>query len=171
MPDRNPRGEVAAEGAPERLTLGAIHRMPSQSAARSLLAEGGDEVVVVERGVPRTVLFNCPDGCGDLVVINVDPTHHPVWRLSVSDARLTLMPSVWRASGCRSHFIVWRSRIVWCSLGEAWAGHDAPLAAILDGDWAADLDAELSEEWHRVRAELLRERLNGLTNEDAPEGC
>ena len=29
-----------------------------------------------------------------------------------------MYPSVWRTTGCKSHFIVWRSRIYWCDWHE-----------------------------------------------------
>jgi hypothetical protein len=53
----------------------------------------------------------CPSGCGDELAINLDRRAGPAWRLYRTEAALTLFPSVWRDTGCESHFIIWRSRI------------------------------------------------------------
>jgi hypothetical protein len=35
---------------------------------------------------------------------------------------VTRYPSVWRDTGCKSHFIVWRSKIYWCDWHERLEG-------------------------------------------------
>ncbi len=71
------------------------------------------EAVLIERGRPRWLLLACPCGCGEEIPINLDPQAGKAWRL-YRDARhgVSLYPSVWRDTGCGSHFIVWRSRIL-----------------------------------------------------------
>lgn len=81
--------------------------------AEPLLEQDGDMAGVV-RGRPRSLLMKCPDGCGDTLVINLDPRAGKAWRLDVRKDEVTLYPSVWREDGCRSHFILWRDRILWC---------------------------------------------------------
>lgn len=77
------------------------------------------EAVVVRRGVDRSLTMLCPDGCGEVLTINLDRRTGPAWRLYVEgQAVVSLFPSVWRNTGCCSHFIVWRSRIYWCDWGE-----------------------------------------------------
>jgi hypothetical protein len=67
--------------------------------------------VLVERGVTRAIVVSCPCGCGEPLPINLDPRAGPAWRLYRERSRgITLFPSVWRESGCRSHFILWRGR-------------------------------------------------------------
>jgi hypothetical protein len=53
-----------------------------------------------------------PRGCGEVFPINLDPRAGPAWRL-YSDPRrgVSLYPSVWRESGCESHYVIWRNRI------------------------------------------------------------
>ena len=80
--------------------------------AEPMLEHAGDVAGVV-RGRPRSVVIACPDGCGDTLVINLDPRAGKAWDLELRGG-VTLYPSVWRDDGCRSHFIVWRSRILWC---------------------------------------------------------
>ena len=72
--------------------------------------------VLVRRGVNRSVVVACPDGCGEVVTINLVRRSGPAWRLYLDSESLSLYPSVWRHSGCKSHFIVWRSQVYWCDL-------------------------------------------------------
>lgn len=76
------------------------------------------EAVVVRRGVDRSLTMVCPDGCGETLTINLDRRTGPAWRLYIEGQDVSLFPSVWRHTGCCSHFIVWRSRVYWCDWGE-----------------------------------------------------
>ena len=84
----------------------------SHAAAAALLRASGD-VSLVERGRPRWLLMRCPCGCADVVSLNVDSGAGPAWRLYRNGPQLSVFPSVWRESGCESHFIIWRGRIDW----------------------------------------------------------
>lgn len=72
------------------------------------------EALLVHRGVLRSIFFCCPDGCGERFNINLDPRAGKAWRLYETKQGLTLFPSVWRDTGCGSHFIVYRNHIIWC---------------------------------------------------------
>ena len=87
---------------------GTVARLSDASAHIEL---PGD-TVLVERGRPRLLMISCPCGCGELFPINLDPRAGPAWRL-YSDPRggVSLYPSVWRESGCESHYVIWRNRI------------------------------------------------------------
>lgn len=76
------------------------------------------EAVLVRRGVDRSLTVLCPDGCGEVLTINLDPRAGPAWRFYLEGQAVSLYPSVWRKTNCCSHFIVWRSRIYWCDWGE-----------------------------------------------------
>ena len=131
----------------------------SQAEARALLTEHPDQIVVLRRDHARAVLFMCPDGCGDLLTVNVDPGAGRAWRLREgSEGNITLMPSIWRTSGCNAHFIVWRSQIWWCRIADWEVSHDDNGATIGDAEWPVEMDAELREEWRCIRAEMLRQR-------------
>lgn len=82
------------------------------SDAIARLRDPGDCVVVV-RGVPRTLVMVCPDGCGENITINLDHRAGKAWRKYERDNKLTIYPSVWRDTGCRAHFIVWNDHILW----------------------------------------------------------
>ncbi len=81
--------------------------------AAPLLAEPGD-VVLVKRGVPRSLVLACPDGCGSILTINLDRRTGKAWRMYDDRRGLTLHPSVWRDDGCQAHFVVWHNQVRWC---------------------------------------------------------
>jgi hypothetical protein len=97
----------------------------SRGEASPLLDSSGD-AVLVERGRPRLLVLSCPCGCGEQFPINLDPRAGPAWRLYGGSKEidslgagtwrrrrsLSVFPSVWRETGCRSHYIVWDGRII-----------------------------------------------------------
>jgi hypothetical protein len=74
--------------------------------------------VLVQRGVLRSLVISCPDGCGEQLTINLDGRAGPAWRFYRKGDDISLFPSVWRETGCKSHFILWRSRIYWCDYND-----------------------------------------------------
>lgn len=76
------------------------------------------EAILVHRGVNRSLTMRCPDGCGETLTVNLDRRSGPAWRLYTEGQAVSLFPSVWRNTGCCSHFIVWKSHIYWCDWGE-----------------------------------------------------
>lgn len=81
--------------------------------ADSKLERPGD-FVMVNRGLLRSIVLRCPDNCGDVLTINLDPRAGKAWRFYRRRNQISVFPSVWRDSGCRSHFIVWHHTIEWC---------------------------------------------------------
>lgn len=84
----------------------------SRGDALALVDKPGD-LALVERGKLRSIVIQCPDGCGDKLTINLDPEAGAAWRLYSDLGGRTLYPSVWRTTGCESHFILWSNRIYW----------------------------------------------------------
>lgn len=59
--------------------------------------------------------MTCPCGCGDTIELNLLAQVRPRWSVpSAATGPATLSPSIWRRSGCKSHFILEKGRIVWC---------------------------------------------------------
>jgi hypothetical protein len=119
--------------------------------ADKLLA-GAGTAVVVHRGVARSLVLVCPDGCGEILTINLDPRAGKAWRLYTERRGTSLFPSVWRPSGCKSHFIVWRSHIYWCdyddeSMDDENEQLEQRIAAVLDSSFRsyADIAQNLAE--------------------------
>lgn len=108
--------------------------------ADALLKQPGD-VVVVERGRPRSLVISCPDGCGSQLTINLDPRSGKAWRLYQRGDEITLHPSVWRDSGCEAHFVVWRNRLLWCG-PRAQDGDEPPYDKMLEAAVLAALTNE-----------------------------
>lgn len=98
--------------APARM-LHLVGEAEYRDEAEAKLAKPGDATLVV-RGRTRSVVMACPDGCGETLVVNIDPRAGKAWRMDTRGEGLTLYPSVWRDGGCRSHFIVWRGFLIWC---------------------------------------------------------
>lgn len=119
-----------------------VVRAHSHAEARALVASSPTRVAVVHRGVPRSVVFLCPCGCGDIVVINVDGAAGPAWRIRLRGKRLSLLPSISRSSGCRSHFVIWENQVWWCT---------PRVEGQNEIQLPRDTLAALREEWHRIR--------------------
>jgi len=85
---------------------------PSHREAAALVSQPGD-VAIVKRGTLRSAVMRCPDGCGDIITLNLDPRTDKAWRIYKSKRGLTLFPSVWRDTGCQSHFVLWNDVISW----------------------------------------------------------
>jgi hypothetical protein len=57
----------------------------------------------------------CPCGCKEVIQLNLLKQARPRWSVQEhKDGSVSLMPSVWRQKGCRSHFFVRQGRIDWC---------------------------------------------------------
>jgi hypothetical protein len=100
------------EGGPAR-RVKFKGRVEFRREADDLTPAPGDSALV-ERGRPRSFVLACPDGCGEHLTINLDDCSGPAWRWYETKRGVTLFPSVWRDSGCKSHFIIWHDRILWC---------------------------------------------------------
>jgi hypothetical protein len=86
------------------------------------------EAVLVRRGVLRSMVMACPDGCGEILSVNLDGRAGKAWRYYDRGGDVSLFPSVWRDTGCKSHFILWHSRIYWCDFGDEL---DVPMAEVV----------------------------------------
>ena len=61
------------------------------------------------------VALVCPCGCGETLQMSLHTEGRPRWRLMRHrDGTVSLRPSVWRRTNCRSHFFLRRGRIEWC---------------------------------------------------------
>lgn len=95
----------------KRIPLRLAPVVESRSEANAYLHQTGDAVLVI-RGSPRLLMLKCPCGCGENYAINLDSRAGKAWRLYRDKANtLTIYPSVWRDTGCQSHYIVRRNTI------------------------------------------------------------
>jgi uncharacterized protein DUF6527 len=65
-------------------------------------------------GGPAFGYLACPCGCGTTLHLRFIGERRPRWSLSIDvEGRVTVHPSVWRGTGCGSHFFVRRGCIEW----------------------------------------------------------
>jgi hypothetical protein len=89
-----------------------VESLPNQLAAKKLYLIGDDEC-------EWAAAMSCPCGCGSVIQMSLARDSRPSWRVRRQrDGTISLLPSVWRTAGCRSHFILHKGRIFWC--------HDMP---------------------------------------------
>jgi hypothetical protein len=94
-----------------RKSFRLLRVVSTRGEASAHLKSPGD-AVLVERGRPRLLMLSCPCGCGEELPINLDARAGRAWRLYRNQrSGLSLFPSVWRESGCESHFIIWRDKL------------------------------------------------------------
>jgi hypothetical protein len=94
------------------LTLSLKSIVESRAEVADQLKLPGD-AVLIQRGQPRWLLLKCPCGCGDEIPVNLDRRAGKAWRFyGGAKSGVTLFPSIWRDTGCESHFIIWRDRIL-----------------------------------------------------------
>jgi hypothetical protein len=90
--------------------LGTVER---HSDAVERLKSPGDCVIVERGGVQRLLVVQCPDGCGEIISVNLDLRSGPAWRLYNRCGSWSLYPSIDKPTGCESHFILSRGKIIW----------------------------------------------------------
>lgn len=57
----------------------------------------------------------CPCGCGETLHMSLLVDGRPRWELTEHfDGTISLVPSIWRKTGCRSHFWLRHGQIRWC---------------------------------------------------------
>ena len=75
--------------------------------------------LVGEDGYYLQAALLCPCRCGSRVILNLVPPSRPLWRIRChGDGSVTASPSVWRNTGCYSHFWIRRGKILWVGRGE-----------------------------------------------------
>lgn len=84
-----------------------IHEIPESLGRHTLAVSGPDEA-------PKWAAFECPCGRGHRIVVSLQSTHRPHWRLSWVDARPSLWPSVdSHGADFRCHFWLEGGRVTW----------------------------------------------------------
>lgn len=74
-----------------------------------------DIVLTRDDGEDWSIGMRCPCGCGETIELMVIEEAKPRWTVDLDNrGRVSLNPSVWRQTGCRSHFWLRSGRIKWC---------------------------------------------------------
>jgi hypothetical protein len=70
--------------------------------------------VIGEEEYPWAAAMLCPCGCRDVIQLNLLTQARPCWTVRHHrNGSVSILPSVWRRNGCRSHFFVRNSGIEW----------------------------------------------------------
>jgi len=67
---------------------------------------------------PWLLEFMCPCGCQSIIQLNLLTNANPCWDFRINKKnKISISPSIWRTVGCKSHFLVKKSKIVWVTIG------------------------------------------------------
>src|SRR6266498_3435559 len=66
--------------------------------------------IVTNEAIPDTLIFKCPCGCNADIYLNLLEDVRPRWKYIITKQKITVSPSVWRITGCRSHFFIKKSK-------------------------------------------------------------
>ena len=59
------------------------------------------------------IVMICPCGCGDKIYLNTLQSEQPYWKITHNTKGLSILPSIWRSKGCKSHFFLSKGKIIW----------------------------------------------------------
>ena len=69
---------------------------------------------MIDGGTSWSAGLNCPCECGEVIELMLLENVKPRWDISIDHLnRPTLHPSVWRSTGCKSHFWIKKGRVHW----------------------------------------------------------
>lgn len=70
--------------------------------------------IVGENNFYWVLVFKCPCGCSKIINLNLLKDASPNWKFTISEESLiTIYPSIWRNTGCKSHFFITDGSIKW----------------------------------------------------------
>lgn len=79
------------------------------------LIESNFIYIIENNGYQWQIVMLCPCGCKKTLHMNLMKEHKPYWSFEIDKRkRISLSPSVHRIIGCKSHFFVRKSVIIWC---------------------------------------------------------
>jgi len=71
-------------------------------------------IYIVQEGTePETLVFMCPCGCQQPVLLNLLKDTHPFWTFQIEKRKISLFPSVIRKKGCHSHYCIKNGTVIW----------------------------------------------------------
>lgn len=71
--------------------------------------------IIGVKGNEWLAVLLCPCGCGSRIQLNLLQEERPCWKWRVTNSNVvTLVPSVWRKVGCKSHFVIRNGVVLWC---------------------------------------------------------
>jgi hypothetical protein len=78
------------------------------------IVKSGIIYIIKNNGYPWQIVMLCPCGCKKNLHMNLVKEYYPYWKFKIDKRnKISLSPSVHRIVGCKSHFFVRYSKIVW----------------------------------------------------------
>lgn len=59
--------------------------------------------------------LKCPCGCGHEIKLNILKDASPCWEIKIVEKSISIYPSIWRTTGCKSHFNIRSGKVEWIS--------------------------------------------------------
>lgn len=70
-------------------------------------------VLVGSLNHPKWLVFDCPCNSGHRIMLTLDPSHWPYWKIKNIE-KLTISPSIdFRSPARRCHYFIWRGKVEW----------------------------------------------------------
>jgi hypothetical protein len=74
----------------------------------------GNTIFIVKDGKEAdTLIFKCPCGCGTDIYLNLLKDTRPNWNYYITKEKITIVPSIWKTTGCQSHFYIEGGITIW----------------------------------------------------------
>lgn len=65
---------------------------------------------------PWLLALQCPCKCGQIIQLNLLEDADPHWEFKINKKdKISISPSVWRITGCKSHFVLRNGQIEWAN--------------------------------------------------------
>lgn len=91
----------------KRILAKEVRELPSPLRLRTVY-------IVLEGKQKLHAAFICPCGCTATILLNLIRDTDPYWKIRTGKVQgVSISPSIWRTSGCRSHFFIRRGKIIW----------------------------------------------------------
>ena len=94
-------------GKQELYTYTVVDNLPSELTQNSVYVAGAENNYWL-------AAMMCPCGCGATLHMNLLSSHRPCWRVNMhNDKTVSFQPSLWRKTGCKSHFFLKNGLVQW----------------------------------------------------------
>ena len=70
--------------------------------------------VVCENKYEKWAYIKCPCGCNESIMLSLNKNNFPSWSIKQDKlGRATILPSIKKIDGCKSHFLIKNGRLIW----------------------------------------------------------